>query len=46
MRIAVNKLKTEKQEKIHGTLRMAPAMAEGVSKNLWTIRNLIEMTNG
>jgi len=32
--------------RIHGTLRMTPAMAAGVTGNLWTIKNLIEMTDG
>jgi len=31
--------------RIHGSLRMTPAMAAGVTKNLWTIRDLIEAAN-
>jgi IS1 family transposase len=31
--------------RIHTTLRMTPAMAAGVTKNLWTIRDLIEGGN-
>ena len=29
--------------RIHSTIRMTPAMAAGVCKNLWTIRDLVEM---
>ncbi|PIV24369.1 MAG: IS1 family transposase [Deltaproteobacteria bacterium CG03_land_8_20_14_0_80_45_14] len=32
-------------ERIHGTLRMTPAMAAGVTKELWSIRDLIERAN-
>jgi IS1 family transposase len=31
--------------RIHGTLRMTPAMAAGVTKELWSIRDLIERAN-
>jgi len=31
--------------RIHGTLRMTPALAAGVAKNLCSIRDLIEMAN-
>ncbi len=31
--------------RIHSTLRITPAMAAGVTNELWTIRNLIERTN-
>ena len=31
--------------RIHSTLRMPPAMAAGVTKELWTVRELIERTN-
>jgi IS1 family transposase len=31
--------------RIHSTLRMTPAMAAGVTKELWTIRDLIERAN-
>jgi hypothetical protein len=31
--------------RIHSTLRMTPAMAAGVTKELWSIRDLIERTN-
>jgi IS1 family transposase len=31
--------------RIHTTLRMTPAMAAGVTKELWSIRDLIERTN-
>jgi hypothetical protein len=31
--------------RIHGTLRMTPAMAAGVTKELWCIRDLIERAN-
>lgn len=30
--------------KIHGSLRMTPAMAAGVESRLWTVRDLIELT--
>jgi hypothetical protein len=31
--------------RIHSTLRMTPAMAAGVTKELWSIRDLIERAN-
>jgi IS1 family transposase len=31
--------------RIHSTIRMTPAMAAGVTPNLWTVKNLIEMAN-
>ncbi|HXX35285.1 MAG TPA: hypothetical protein VEM15_12500 [Thermodesulfobacteriota bacterium] len=31
--------------RIHGSLRMTPAVAAGVTKELWTIKDLIERTN-
>jgi hypothetical protein len=31
--------------RIHGTLRMTPAMAAGVTKESWTIQDLIEIAN-
>jgi hypothetical protein len=31
--------------RIHGSLRMTPAMAAGVTKELWTIKDLIERAN-
>jgi hypothetical protein len=31
--------------RIHGTLRMTPAMAAGVIGELWTIKDLIERAN-
>jgi IS1 family transposase len=31
--------------RIHGTLRMTPAMAAGVTKELWSVRDLIERAN-
>ncbi len=31
--------------RIHGTLRMTPAMVAGVTGSLWTVKNLIEMAN-
>jgi IS1 family transposase len=31
--------------RIHGSLRMTPAMAAGVTKELWTVRDLIERAN-
>ena len=31
--------------RIHGTLRMTPAMAAGVTKELWSIRDLIDRAN-
>ena len=31
--------------RIHSTLRTTPAMAAGVTKELWTIRDLIERAN-
>ena len=31
--------------RIHGTLPMTPALAAGVTVNLWTIRDLIGMAN-
>ena len=31
--------------RIHSTIRMAPAMAAGVTGSLWTVKNLIEMAN-
>ena len=31
--------------RIHSTLRMTPAMAAGVTNELWSIRDLIERAN-
>jgi hypothetical protein len=32
--------------KIHSTLRTTPAMAAGVVKELWTVADLVEKTDG